>query len=116
MLGPEYQNIIVESFVCSAQSGRHGTVHIRALLGQGIPQDLMVESPKSMRRAYPVGTKFKILAKLKRRDETPFLYTSWQWAFEIVSDKEAARFIQANFGSGLTRRPTRTRAKSARAG
>jgi hypothetical protein len=105
----EYTHLIVETFEGPPQSGRHGTVHVRALPGQRVPCDLMVESPKSMRRNYPVGTKFKITARLKYRGQTPFLYTSWQWAYEVVSDVEAALFVRDRFASTLTRRPTRTR-------
>ena len=107
----EYTHIIVETFVSPPQSGRHGTVHVRALPGQGVPYDLVVESPKSMRRNHPVSTKFKIMVRLKHRGQTPFLYTSWQWAYEVVSDAEAARFIQNVFAPTLTRRPTRTRSE-----
>lgn len=112
----DYTHIIVETFKSPPQSGRHGTVHVRALPGQGVPHDLMVESPKSMRHDYAVGTKFKIIARLKYRGQTPFLYTSWQWAYWVVSDAEAARFVRDRFASPLTARSARTRAKAARAG
>jgi len=104
----DYEYIIVESFESPPQSGRHGVVHVRAIPGQGA-HDLVVESPKAMRYDYPVGTKFKIMARLKYRGRTSFLYTSWQWAYRVVSETEAARFIQERFTSPLTNRPTRTR-------
>ena len=47
-----------------------------------------------MRERHPVGTKIKIRAKLKDTDQSPHLYTSWQWAYQVVSDEEAEEFIR----------------------
>ena len=102
MLGNDYQYIIVESFEDIPRSGRHGVIHVRAVSGQGIPDGLMVESPKSMRRKHPVGTKFRVLAKLKYRGDTPYIYSSWQWVYDVVSVKEARSFIRRTFGLRLS--------------
>jgi hypothetical protein len=41
-----------------------------------------------MSRKYPVGTRFRIWAKLTDREGCgQFLYTSWRWKFEVLSDQ-----------------------------
>ncbi|MEP6880308.1 MAG: hypothetical protein ABI865_15835, partial [Nitrosospira sp.] len=34
------------------------------------------------------------VARLDAYDQTPHLYTSWQWKYDVVSDEEAKDFIQ----------------------
>jgi hypothetical protein len=50
-----------------------------------------------MRERHSVGTKFKVWARIKDTVETPHLYTSWQWAYDVVTDEEADDFIQKKF-------------------
>ena len=62
-----YRNILVESYRPSSTSGLHGDVHIRPISDQGLPTDLQVSCSKKLSRNYPVGTRFRILAKLTDR-------------------------------------------------
>ena len=55
--------VVVESYEAAPRSGHHGTKHVRPLRGQGF-DGLEVECPREMRYAYPIGTKFKVEAKL----------------------------------------------------
>jgi hypothetical protein len=49
------------------------------------PQTLHVRSPKEMRRNYPVGTRFRIYAKLTDKEGgRPFLHTHHNWDYEVV--------------------------------
>jgi hypothetical protein len=48
-----------------------------------------------MREFHPIGTKFKVWAKIKNTEDAPHLYTSWQWKHEIVSNEDAQAFINA---------------------
>jgi len=48
-----------------------------------------------MRKRHPIGTKFKVWAKIKNTIDTPHLYTSWQWKYDVLSDNEADAFIKA---------------------
>jgi hypothetical protein len=48
-----------------------------------------------MRESHPIGTKMKVRARVKSTDQTPHLYTSWQWGYDLVDDEQAARFIEA---------------------
>lgn len=94
----EYHEVIVESFCPEDHSGRHGHIHIRPLSGQRFATHLFVEYSKSLMdpAVYPVGTKFKIRAKLTdRQGGTKFLYSHYSWKVEALSDKEAAAFIKA---------------------
>ena len=79
-----YQDVIVESFRESG-SGLHGDVHIRPVAGQGYPDGIRVECSKSLSYAFPVGTRFKIKAKLTdKEDGTEFLYSYFGWKPEVL--------------------------------
>ena len=71
-----YQEIIVESFRPACTNGLHGPIHIRPLPGQGLDTRMMVEWSKSLSYDHPVGTLFKIRAKITSKEGgTPFLYS-----------------------------------------
>jgi hypothetical protein len=73
----EYQEIIVESFKPADTSGRHGPIHIRPIPGQNpFLETLSVSCSKELSYSYPVGTKFRIKAKLSKRGDTPYIYSS----------------------------------------
>lgn len=81
----EYHSIIVESFYPSSTSGRHGEIHIRPVLGQPLfPQNLFVECSRKLVKNYPVGTKFRIRAKLSEVKGTPFIYSYHNWPYELI--------------------------------
>jgi hypothetical protein len=81
-----YRYIIVESYIPSSTSGLHGLVHIRPVAGQGLPTNLHVECSKSLSRNYPVGTRFRIKAKLTDREGSgEFLYSYFGWRYEVLS-------------------------------
>ena len=81
-----YRDVLVESFRPSATSGLHGPVHIRPVKGQGLLETLHVECSKKLSRNYPVGTKFKIQAKLTDRESGgEYLYSYHGWAYRVLS-------------------------------
>ncbi|WP_316016070.1 hypothetical protein [Roseobacter sp. HKCCA0434] len=80
-----YSWVEVESYVPSRTSGLHGKVHIRPCEGQGYPTDLHVECSKKLSKDYPVGTRFRIRAKLTDREGSgDFLYSYFGWKFEVL--------------------------------
>ncbi len=80
-----YQMVLVESYLPANTSGLHGKVHVRPRPGQGIPTSMHVECSKDLSRKYPVGTIFRIKAKLTDREgEGDFLYSYFGWKFEVV--------------------------------
>ncbi len=80
-----YHQILVESFHPDSTSGRHGPVHIRPVAGQHLfPQEYFVACSKSLSENYPVGTKFRIRAKLSEVNGTPFIYSYFGWKYEVV--------------------------------
>ena len=92
-----YQEIIVETFSTTDTSGRHGPVHVRPLPGQGLDPGMMVECSKSLSRDYPVGTLFRIRAKVTdRQGGTPFLYSNHRWPAPTVTALEAKDHIRHN--------------------
>jgi hypothetical protein len=78
-----YRTVVVESYRESG-SGLHGDVHIRPIPGEGFPPGIRVECSKQMMR-HPVGTKFRIKAKLTDKEEGgEFLYSYFGWKFEVL--------------------------------
>ena len=83
----DYEIVEVESYVEDQTSGLHGRVHLRPTPGGRHPTSLRVEHPKKMTdpNTYPVGTRFRIRAKLTdRKGGGEFLHTSWRWPYEVV--------------------------------
>lgn len=83
--GP-YIDVIVESYVPASTAGKHGKVHIRPVPGQLFDAGLSVECSKSLSTNYPIGTRFRLRAKLTDREGGgQFLYSSWRWPVEVIS-------------------------------
>ena len=69
-------------------------VRARVLPGQGVATDRKVECSEGMRLSHPVGSYFKVRCKVTNREGgTPFLYRHYNWAYELVSQEQAERFI-----------------------
>ncbi len=86
MKKPEYDFIIVESFIPKKTSGRHGNIHIKPVEGQDpYNSEMFVQCSKELANNYPVGTRFRIKAKITRREGgTPFIYSSYNWTYEVL--------------------------------
>ena len=85
--GEPYVSVIVESYRPSRTGGLHGPIHIRPVAGQGYPDNMHVQCWKGLSdpNRYPVGTKFKIRAKLSDREGGgDHLYSYHDWKFEVV--------------------------------
>jgi hypothetical protein len=82
-----YVYVIVESYYPASTAGLHGPVHIRPVEGQPFPTHLHVECSKTLSnpRRYPVGSTFKIRAKLTDKlGRGEFLYSYFGWHYEVV--------------------------------
>lgn len=76
-----YIEIIVETY----HDERRKRTRVRPVEGQAYPQSMVVECPRSIREAHPVGTLFRIKAKLTDREGgNPFLYSHYNWPFEVL--------------------------------
>jgi hypothetical protein len=82
----EYDLIIVESYIPRNTSGLHGPIHIRPLSNQEPFKTTMhVECSKDLSYGYPVGTKFRIRAKITQREKgTKFIYSHYSWKYEVL--------------------------------
>jgi hypothetical protein len=92
----DYEEVIVETFRPIDTGGRHGPLHVRPAKRQPFNQDLFVECSKELidPKRYPVGTKFRIRAKLTDREGgTPFLYSYYGWSYQVVSEAEFERLF-----------------------
>jgi len=83
----DYDYIIVES-VLTKESGKHGPIHIKPLPGQEPYLDTMyVQCSKTMSNDFPLGTKFKVRAKIiYPLDKRPFVSSHYTWPFEVIND------------------------------
>lgn len=79
--------IIVESIYTGSTSGHHGPIHIRPIPGQGrFKPSMFVACSKVLTNDYPVGTRFKIRAKITDKEGgVPYIYSHYTWDYEIVS-------------------------------
>lgn len=86
--------LLVETFDSGRVSGRHGTLHVRAVEGQGWGTDLVVECNREMRALYPVGSRFIITAKLSdRKGGGQYLKSPPPRTYTAVDEDEAAAFL-----------------------
>ena len=82
-----YFDVIVESYRPASTAGLHGPIHIRPIEGQSFPTHLRVECSMELvdPAKYPVGTRFKIRAKLTDRlGSGEFLYSYFGWVPEVI--------------------------------
>jgi len=80
-----YVYVVVESYVPQSTAGLHGPVHIRPIDGEVFPQSINVQCSKKLSEDFPIGTKFKIKAKLTDREgKGEFLYSHHQWEFDVL--------------------------------
>jgi hypothetical protein len=86
MKSKQYDYIIVESFRPTITTGLHGEVHIRPLPNQDPYLTVMhVACSKVLSYDYPVGTKFRIQAKItQREDGAKFIYSHYSWPYEVL--------------------------------
>ena len=84
--GIDYEPVVLETYY-QVKSGKSSCVHARPIEGQGkfLPE-MDAECSRTMRRQHPVGTKFLVWAKIIDREGTGFVYTSWRWPEEIISE------------------------------
>lgn len=82
-----YVSVIVESYIPKSRSGLHGRVHIGPVAGGAFAPELAVECSKTLTADYPVGTRFRLRAKLTDREGGgQYLYSSWRWSVEVISN------------------------------
>ena len=82
-----YRYVVVESYRPSSTAGLHGAIHVRLVAGQGLSVALQVECSKQLTRRYPVGTKFRLRAKLTDREVGgEYLYSYHGWHVEVLTE------------------------------
>lgn len=81
----KYQEILVETY---ENQGEPSSSRLRArpLPNQGLPTNVNVECSKKMRASQPVGTVFRIRAKVTDREGTLFVYSRFSWRYEVVPE------------------------------
>ncbi|MDQ8141488.1 hypothetical protein [Chryseobacterium sp. CFS15] len=83
----DYDYIIVHSILTN-ERGKHGPIHIKPLAGQDPYLETMyVQCSKSMSNDYPVGTKFRIKAKIVYpENKRPFISTHYTWKYDVLDN------------------------------
>ncbi len=84
----DYSYIIVESYIPKVRTGKHGEVHARPIAGQEpFETTMMVSCNPNIedKTLHPVGTRFKIKAKITSRNGgTPYVYSNHTWDYVVV--------------------------------
>jgi hypothetical protein len=84
----EYDYIIVQS-VLSNEKGQRGPIHIKPLPDQDpYLETMFVQCSKVLSTNFPVGTKFRIKAKIitPTNGNRPFASSHYTWPYEIIKD------------------------------
>ena len=84
-----YRYVVIETFRNSGEAST-SSLRCRPLPGQGFSTQMRVECSSKMRDKYPVGTCFLIKTQtIDKEGGTPFLYTYYNWPYEVLSKHEA---------------------------
>lgn len=88
-----YREVVIETFKNRGEASG-SSVRARPVSGQGLDSGMKVECSSKMRKGHPVGTKFLLQAKFANREGGPsFLYAHYNSPYRVLSDSEAAQFI-----------------------
>lgn len=83
-----YHQVVVETYY-EMKSGKSTKIHVRPVKGQLFPTSLDVRCSRAMRNNYPIGTKFRIHAKLTDREGGgEFLHSHHDWPYNVVEVPE----------------------------
>lgn len=84
----DYEHIIVESYKPKNTSGLHGEIHIRPIKGQEpFKVNMHVRCSKNLseEHQYPVGTRFRIKAKITNKEGgKPFIHSHYTWSYDVL--------------------------------
>lgn len=81
----QYRQVVVETYE-AVKSGKSSRIHVRPIPGEAYPTTMDVECSRKMREQFPIGTRFRIYAKETNREGgKPFLYTRYDWPYEVVA-------------------------------
>jgi len=90
-----YRFVVIETIENPGESSS-SSVRAHPIAGQGYDLNMRVECSKKMRSNYPVGTIFVVKAKIVETEGgAAFLYTHYNWPYEIVSRKKAIQMIKS---------------------
>jgi hypothetical protein len=83
-----YVWLIVETYR-ERGSGLHGDIHVRPIPGQVVPPSYRVRFPKAPRRAYKLGQRFRVPAKITDKEGgNKFVHTNHAWDYVVIKDDE----------------------------
>jgi hypothetical protein len=90
-----YREVVIETYLSDGEPSSN-KVRARPLENQGFSISMKVECATKMRNAHPVGTCFLIQAQvIDPEGGSPFLYTSWQWKYEVIARTVAIELVAA---------------------
>lgn len=83
----EYREVIIETYL-NTEGGSSKKIRARPIAGQGLDTNMNVECSSKMRKNYPVGTRFRLKAKLTEREGgNPFLYAHFNSPYEVLKNE-----------------------------
>ncbi len=82
----EYSLVTVETFIPTRHENSGSKIRVRPTHDQGdFLKSMRVECSRHLRKEYPVGTKFRIKAKISIADSgTKFIYSNHAWSYEVL--------------------------------
>lgn len=81
----EKRIISAETFLPDQPELTDAKIRVKPLSGQGIDTSLRIECPRSIRKDYPVGTKFEMEVKMCQRENGAyFLYNHYNWYMKAI--------------------------------
>ena len=87
--------LLVETFDSGPVSGRRGTKHVRAVEGQHVDTELVVDCNREMRDLFPLQTLFLITAKLTdRKGGGQYLKSPPPRGYSVVTTAQAKSFLR----------------------
>lgn len=91
-----YKEIVIETFENPGEPAAE-RIRARPMAGQGLSTALRVECSAKMREGHPVGTKFKIKAKITAKEGgIEFLYSHYDWPYTVLTTQKARTYIENN--------------------
>jgi hypothetical protein len=82
--GSKYKQVVIETYY-EVKAGKKSRIHARPIEGQEFSTSMDVECSRQMRTKYPIGTRFRLRAKVTDREGgKPFLYSHHGWPWEVV--------------------------------
>jgi hypothetical protein len=82
---PGYEIVVVETSTEGPSGGHRSPIRVLNVPDETFPEVMHVRFPTKVREAHPIGTRFRVYARLvDDRDGRSFLHTNHNWPIEVL--------------------------------